>query len=116
MHSHRTTASAEPTDDPIAEVLLPGNLFQEESNAVLKLLVRELGNIVVFDVGVNAICIEHLVPFRGGGHTKSERQQAKVRWAVFTLCGRQLRLHLLVILVPSISEKELHRLNIVGSQ
>jgi hypothetical protein len=69
----------EASDDAITEKLLPGNLFQEESNAVLKLLVGELGRLVVFEVRIDALGIAHLVPLRRGGDTESEGKQAKVR-------------------------------------
>jgi hypothetical protein len=116
QNSHRTTDSMEPTDDAITitEVLLPGHLFQEESHTLLKLLVEELGPLVIFEIRIDAIGFEHLVPLRRVGDTNGERKQAKVRRAVLTLRGWQL-LGLLVILIPSVSEKELDGLVIEWS-
>jgi hypothetical protein len=115
QNSHRTTESVEPTDDAITEVLLPGHLFQEESHTLLKLLVEELGRLVIFEIRIDAIGFEHFVPLHRGGDTKGERKQAKVRRAVLTLRGWQLCLGLLVVLIPSVSEKELDRLVIEWS-
>jgi hypothetical protein len=103
-HPHWATALAEPTDDSITEELLPGDLFQEESNTVLKLLVGELGRLVVVEVRIDALGIEHLVPLGCGGDTESEGKQVKVRRTVLTLACRQLRLGLLLlILIPGLS-------------
>jgi hypothetical protein len=70
---------------------------------VLKLLVGELGQLVVVEVRIDALGIEHLVPLGRGGDTESEGEQAKVRRAILTLVCRQLRLGLLLILIPSLS-------------
>jgi hypothetical protein len=112
-HPHRSTASAEPTDDPVAEELVPGNLLQEERDAELEFLVGELGRLVVFEVGVDALIIKHLVPLGGGGETESEGEQAKMRRAILTLVRRQLRLGLLLVLIPRLGKKELGGLTIV---
>jgi hypothetical protein len=59
------------------EVFLPSNLFQEESNAEIELLVQELGQLIIIEVRIDAIGVKGLVPLCRGGDTKCKREQTK---------------------------------------
>lgn len=112
-HREGATASAEPTDDSIPKILLACYLLEEEGDTEQKLGVREHRFLIVFEVGIDALVVKHLVPLRGCRDTQSKREELKVRWAMRAELVRHFGLSLLGVLVPRVSEKELRGLLVI---